>query len=282
MKLVSFVGESGDTFGVVHETGVVDVGRRMGGRYADLRAVLEAAALDQVAETAAGAGPDADLDEITFLPVVPTPGKIVCVGLNYDEHRIETGREPTGHPVLFPRFADCQIGHREAMVKPVNSDMLDYEGELAVIIGRPARHVGREAALGHVAGYACYNDGSVRDFQGHTHQFLPGKNFPATGAFGPWMVTADEIPDPSRLTLATRLNGEEMQRSGTDRMIFDVPYLISYISSFMTLRPGDVIVTGTPAGVGFRRDPPVFLKDGDLVEVEIDAIGVLSNPVVDE
>jgi 2-keto-4-pentenoate hydratase/2-oxohepta-3-ene-1,7-dioic acid hydratase in catechol pathway len=168
------------------------------------------------------------------------------------------------------------------MVRPSVSGKFDYEGELAAIIGKAGRNISEADALGHIAGYACFNDGSVRDWQRHTHQFLPGKNFPASGSFGPWMVTADEIPDPSQMLLITRLNGQEMQNSTTDLLIFNVPFLISYISTFTELNPGDVIVTGTPGGVGARRDPPVWMKPGDLIEVDIDKIGVLANPIAAE
>ena len=162
------------------------------------------------------------------------------------------------------------------------SSHFDYEGELAVIIGKPGRYIAKADALKHIAGYACYNDGSIRDWQMHTHQFIPGKNFPQSGSYGPWMVTADEIADPSKLTLITRLNGQELQRTGTDLMIFPIPELIEYISGFTTLNPGDVIATGTPGGVGFKRKPPLYMKAGDVVEVDISSVGVLRNPIVDE
>jgi 2-keto-4-pentenoate hydratase/2-oxohepta-3-ene-1,7-dioic acid hydratase in catechol pathway len=279
MKLMSFAVGDKQTYGVATDDGVIDMGPRIGDTLPKIKAVLDGWALDTVAEAAAGASADYGFDEVEFRPVVPRPGKIVCVGLNYEDHRIETGREPSGYPALFPRYADSQVGHNRPMILPRNSDKFDYEGELAVIMGKTSRHISRDHALAHVAGYACYNDGSIRDWQRHTHQFLPGKNFEATGAFGPWMVTTDEIPDPGNLTLTTRLNGEQMQHANTDQLIFNVPYLISYISSFMPLRPGDVIVTGTPGGVGFKRTPPVYMKDGDVVEVEISGIGTLRNPI---
>jgi 2-keto-4-pentenoate hydratase/2-oxohepta-3-ene-1,7-dioic acid hydratase in catechol pathway len=281
MRLMSFQAGGTTSFGAVNGDGVVDLKKALGGRHDDLRSLIAAGALDEAAKAAGGAA-DHGLDDVTHLPVIPNPAKIVCVGLNYEDHRIETGREPTGFPVLFPRFANCQVGHGQPMVKPRNSDMFDYEGELAVIIGKPARHVSREDALDHVAGYACYNDGSVRDWQSHTHQFLPGKNFTATGGFGPWMVTSDEIPDPSKLTLTTRLNGQVVQNANTDQLIFNIPFVISYISSFMELEPGDVIASGTPGGVGMKRNPPLFMKDGDTVEVEITKIGTLVNPIANE
>ncbi|MCW5752508.1 MAG: fumarylacetoacetate hydrolase family protein, partial [Alphaproteobacteria bacterium] len=247
-----------------------------------LRKVLEAGALHEVADAAKGAKPDRRLADLTLLPPVTDPAKIICVGVNYDEHRKETGRDPSAHPVLFTRWADTQVGHGQAMVKPRNSERFDYEGELAVIIGRECRHAGAADALTFIAGYSCYHDGSVRDWQRHTHQFTPGKNFPATGGFGPWMVTADEVPDPQKLHLTTRLNGQVVQDTPTDLMIFDVRSLIVYISAFTTLRPGDVIITGTPGGVGDKRNPPLYMKGGDVAEVEIRGIGILRNPIVNE
>lgn len=282
MRLMSFEIGGRKSFGAVEGDGVMDLFPLMGQKYDSLRAVLEDGAVDAAAKAASGRPADHALKDVTFLPVVPNPNKIICVGLNYEDHRIETGREPTGYPVLFPRYANCQVGHGQPMVKPRNSDQFDYEGELAVIVGKAGRHVAREDALSYIAGYACYNDGSVRDWQAHTHQFMPGKNFTATGAFGPWMVTSDEIPDPAKLTLTTRLNGEVMQHANTDQLIFNIPFLISYITSFMELEPGDVIVSGTPGGVGMKRTPPVFMKQGDTVEVEITGIGTLINPVENE
>ena len=174
------------------------------------------------------------------------------------------------------------MGHGQALVLPRNAKDFDYEGELAVVIGTRARHVPATRALECIAGYSCYHDGSLRDWQFHTSQWTPGKNFPATGGFGPWLVTTDELPDPSKLTLVTRLNGNEMQRAPTDLMIFDIPTIIEYLTGFTELLPGDVIATGTPGGVGFKREPPVFLQPGDVAEVEISSIGILRNPVVAE
>lgn len=217
-----------------------------------------------------------------LLPPITNPDKILCVGVNYDDHRKETGRDKSEKPVIFTRFADTQVGHGSALVRPRSSERFDYEGELAVVIGRPGRHIPESAALAHIAGYACYNDGSVRDWQRHTHQFTPGKNFPGSGGFGPWLVTADEVPDPFALTLTTRLNGQEVQKATTDLMIFDLKQLIAYISGFTKLNPGDVIITGTPGGVGDKRNPPLYMKPGDVAEVEISGIGLLRNPVIAE
>ncbi len=277
MKLASFVLNGTPTWGAVDGDSVID----LGGLCPTLKQALAEGLLDAAAERAAGSAPAAALADVALLPVVPDPDKIVCVGLNYKSHVEETGRSDSDYPVLFTRWADTQVGHGAPMIRPANSTAFDYEGELAVVIGREARHVAAADALAHVAGYSCYNDGSIRDWQRHTHQFTPGKNFPGTGGFGPWLVSADEIPDPSALRLTTRLNGQEVQSSTTDLLIFPVPVLIEYISGFTTLRPGDVIVTGTPGGVGFKRNPPLFMKDGDTIEVDIDRIGVLSNPVRD-
>ena len=282
MKLMSFVRGGKPGWGAATDDGVIDLGAALGGKYPSLRALLVGNGLGEAAKAADGAKPDAGFDEIDFLPVITDPEKILCVGLNYKTHIEETGRSDSDYPVIFSRYPDTQVGHGQAMVRPTVSTSFDYEGELAVIIGKAGRHIAEADALGHVAGYSCYNDGSVRDWQRHTHQFLPGKNFPGTGGFGPWMVTGDEIPDPASMMLVTRLNGEEMQRSGTDMLIFTVPFLIHYISTFTELRPGDVISTGTPGGVGFKRQPPVFMKQGDTVEVEIDKIGTLTNPIADE
>ncbi len=282
MKVASFQLDGRDTYGVVSDGSVVDVGARLGAKYEDLKAVLAAGALDQVAKAAEGAAADAAFDDVTCLPLLPNAGKIICIGLNYKDHIAETGRGDSKYPVLFTRWPDTGVGHNQPMIRPKNSTMYDYEGELAVIIGKDARHVSQADALDHVAGYSCYNDGSIRDWQGHTSQFIPGKNFPGTGGFGPWMVTADEIPDPTTLSLKTRLNGEEMQSTTTDLMVFTIPALIEYLSAFTTLRPGDVIATGTPGGVGFKRKPPIFLKPGDIVEVDISSVGILRNSVADE
>ncbi len=282
MQVLSYRHQGNDTYGVRVGDGVCDVGRRLGERYPDLGAVLAAGALDEVAKAADGQAADAGLDDIAFLPVIVKPDKILMVGLNYRDHQQETKHSDTDHPSIFIRYPDSQVGHRQPMISPTVSESFDYEGELAVIIGRGGRHISEQDALSHVAGYSCYNDGSIRDYQRHTSQWTPGKNFVGTGGFGPWMVTADEIPDPQALTLITRLNGQEMQHTTNDLMIFPVVELINYCSTFCNLVPGDEIVSGTPGGVGFARKPPVFMKAGDTIEIDISKIGVLSNPIVDE
>lgn len=280
MRLVSFLSASAPSYGVVKGEGIVELAGRM--RFSSLRELIAADALREAAELADGRAPDLALADVRLLPPITDPGKIICVGLNYLDHVAETGRKLTERPALFSRYAASQIGHLEPMIKPFESEQLDYEGELAVVIGRGGRRIRTADALTHVAGYACYNDGSIRDWQYHTTQFLPGKNFVGTGAFGPWLVTADEIPDPTVLRLSTRLNGELMQSATVASMINSIPEQIAYISTFTLLEPGDVIVTGTPGGVGSKRKPPIFMKHGDIVEVEIDGIGILRNPVVNE
>ncbi len=279
MKVTSFRTGGRASYGVVVDGGIVDVGAALGATYPTLRDVLEGAALAEVEQAAEGKRADFALDDVTLLPPIPNPDKIILVGLNYAMHVKETGRTDSEYPALFTRFVNTQVGHGQPLIKPRVSDSFDYEGELAVVIGKGGRHIAKDRVFDHIAGYACYNDGSVRDWQSHTHQFTPGKNFPATGGFGPWIVTRDEVPDPAKMTLVTRLNGEEMQRAPVSDLIFDIPFLINYISTFTDLAPGDVISTGTPGGVGFKRNPPVFMKPGDRVEVEIDGVGTLVNPV---
>ncbi len=279
MKVVSFVRNGKSSYGVVVNDGIVDVGAKLGSKYPDLVAVLKAGALAEVEAAAKGASADLPYDGTTLLPVVPNPGKIVCVGVNYDEHRREMGREPPGHPTIFVRFPESQVAHNQPLLKPAESDKLDYEAELAVIIGKRGYKVSEDDAFSIVAGYSCYNDGSVRDWQTHTGQFTPGKNFNATGGFGPWMVTADEIPDAQKLAIQSRLNGQVMQSSNTDLMTFNIRKIIKYVTTFTPLEPGDVIATGTPGGVGTKRNPPVYMKDGDIIEIEIEKVGLLRNPV---
>lgn len=281
MRLASFKIGSHKTWGVIEGDDALDVGAVLADRFPDLKSVIAADALAAVRDAMAKAK-RAPLKDITWLPVIPNPDKILCIGLNYEMHRKETGRDEVQHPTVFGRFANSQTGHLTDIIRPKLSTHLDYEGELAIVIGKPGRHITRADAWSHIAGYACYNEGSVRDFQRHTHQFTPGKNFPDTGAFGPWMMTPDELGDVAPLRLQTRVNGEVVQDATIDQMIFDIPKQIEYCSSFTRLEPGDVIVTGTPGGVGSRRTPPLWLKPGDTVEVEIDRLGVLRNGVADE
>ncbi|MCP3730265.1 fumarylacetoacetate hydrolase family protein [Sphingomonas sp. MG17] len=222
------------------------------------------------------------LADIVLLPVIPDPAKILCVGLNYAEHVKETGREQKAHPAIFTRYADSLVAEGQPMVKPTATTRFDYEGELAVIIGKPCHKVGAADAMDHVAGFACFNDGSARDWQRHNIQFTPGKTFPGTGGFGPAMVTADEIDDLGSQRVQTRLNGELVQDQPVSDMIWDIPTVIEYISAFTPLNPGDVIATGTPGGVGDKRTPPLYMQAGDKVEVSIGTIGTLANRIIDE
>jgi 2-keto-4-pentenoate hydratase/2-oxohepta-3-ene-1,7-dioic acid hydratase in catechol pathway len=263
---------------------VIVAGNRVARLSRSLREILSAGeeGMANARAVAAAGKSDHAVDEVELLPVIPDPPAIWCVGVNYDEHRQETGREATKYPTLFLRIAASQVGHLQAMVRPKASFELDYEGELAVVIGRPGRHIPESEAMSYVAGYSCYNDGSVRDWQRHTSQFGPGKNFHRTGGFGPWLVTRDELSDPYAQTLVTRVSGEELQRTQVSAMTFKIEFLIHYLSTVYELRPGDVISTGTPGGVGSKRKPPRFLRAGDTVEVEISGLGVLVNPVLDE
>jgi len=220
--------------------------------------------------------------DVRLLPVVPNPGKILCVGLNYATHVAETGRDQKEFPAIFTRWADSLIADGEPLVRPPETTRFDYEGELAVVIGKGGRRIPRANALDHVAGYSVFNDGSVRDWQRHNIQFTPGKTFPGTGAFGPAMVTPDDVADLGSQRVQTRLNGELVQDQPISDMIWDVAFVIEYCSTFAPLSPGDVIVTGTPGGVGDKRQPPLYMKAGDVCEVSVGVIGTLTNPVIDE
>lgn len=278
MKLASYVVDGKECFGVVTGDGVVTMNGKLG--YSTLRDALAAGALPAIAQAANGARVDCLLKDVKLLPVIPNPEKILCAGINYRSHAAETGRELPKQPSMFIRLANTLTGHDGEMIRPSVSQHFDFEGELAVVIGKGGRHIPVERALDHVAGYACFVDGSVRDYQ--KFSVTSGKNFPATGPLGPWIVTTDEIPDPTRLTLVTRLNGKEMQHSGTDLLIYSVPQIIAFCSDFTRLAPGDVIATGTPEGVGHRRNPPLWMKPGDVLEVEISNIGTLRTRIVDE
>jgi 2-keto-4-pentenoate hydratase/2-oxohepta-3-ene-1,7-dioic acid hydratase in catechol pathway len=281
MKFATFKATGAATWGLIDGDEAVDIGAVLGSRYSDLKSMIAANALHEASEAAGGAKRYA-LSSIEWLPVIPNPDKILCVGLNYEMHRKETGRAEVDNPTIFARFANSQTGHLADIIRPRVSHELDFEGELAIVIGKAGRYISRADAWDHIAGYACYNDGSVRDFQRHTHQFTPGKNFPGTGAFGPWMMTPDELGELGPLRIRTRVNGQVVQDATFEQMIFDVPRIIEYCSSFTHLESGDVIATGTPGGVGAKRTPPLWLKAGDTVEVEIDRLGVLLNGVADE
>jgi 2-keto-4-pentenoate hydratase/2-oxohepta-3-ene-1,7-dioic acid hydratase in catechol pathway len=223
------------------------------------------------------------LSDITLLPPITEPRRIICIGQNYAAHRDEMGGASTSSPLIFTRFPSSIVGHNEVLIKPPESEQFDFEGELAVIIGSSGRRIAPENALSHIAGYSCFMDGSIRDYQIHTTQYIPGKNFEQSGSFGPWMLSADEIPNPnSGLSLQTRLNGELVQETTTDLMIFDIPTVIAYLSTFTTLEPGDVIASGTPGGVGYKRKPQLFMKPGDKIEVKIENVATLTNSIIAE
>jgi len=285
MRFVSF--ESGGQRGVA----VADEGGGLRGLLAgergypgDLDSLLQQgeAALRQAGQRLLDGNPFRQ-DEVRFLPPLAAPGKIICVGLNYREHSRETGFEVAAYPALFVRFRTCLIGHRAPLLRPRVSRQLDYEGELVAVVGRRGRHIARASALEHIVGYSIFNDASIRDYQMRTTQWTVGKNFDGTGAFGPWLVTHDELPEGAAgLKLQTRLQGKVMQQAATSELIFDVAALVTLLSEAFTLEPGDLIVTGTPSGVGFARRPPVFMQPGDVCEIEIEGIGTLVNPVADE
>jgi 2-keto-4-pentenoate hydratase/2-oxohepta-3-ene-1,7-dioic acid hydratase in catechol pathway len=278
MRLVSYVKDGVEGFGaVLGEDGLVELGPAMAGSARDLRELLAQDLLDEARRLVAGAQTSVRLQDVILLPVIPNPARILCVGLNYAEHVREANRQVTEQPTLFLRLPQSQAAHGQDILLPLESSQLDYEGEIAVVIGKAGRRIAESDAMAHVAGYACYNDASVRDWQAATTQWTAGKNFPATGAFGPWLLTTDEVDGV--MTLVTRVNGQEVQRATTAQMIHGIARQIAHASAFTTLEPGDVIVTGTPGGVGMKRTPPLWLRDGDIVEVEVDAIGVLRNRV---
>ncbi len=282
MFFTSFELEGRASWGRVEESRLSDLGNALGPGAADLKQALSRFDVLELVGAAAVIPCNVPVDRVRFLPVVPQPDKIFCVGLNYRAHVKETGREMPRRPGLFARFGVSQVGHGQPLVRPRESLCFDFEGELAVVIGRRGRRIREADALKHVAGYSCFNDGSIRDWQAHSTQFTAGKNFMAAGSFGPWLATRDVIPDPAALELTTRLNGQVMQHAPVSDLIFGVPALIAYVSTFTALAPGDVIVTGTPGGVGMAREPRVWLQPGDVLEVEIPGIGVLRNPVIDE
>jgi 2-keto-4-pentenoate hydratase/2-oxohepta-3-ene-1,7-dioic acid hydratase in catechol pathway len=280
MRLVSFRHAGANRFGAAVDGGIVDLSARTKGRWSGLRDVIAVKALDELRAVTKSATADLTFEDVELLPVIPDPAKILCVGLNYASHVGEVGRQMPTVPSVFSRLHDTLVAHGGNIVRPRASTHFDYEGELAIVIGERCRHVPRAGALSVVAGYSCFIDGSVRDFQ--KHSVFAGKNFPATGPLGPWMVTADEIPDPQQLELTTRLNGTVVQHDTTDHMIFDVATVIEYLSTVTWLEPGDIVATGTPDGVGTGRKPPLWMKAGDRLEVEISGIGTLGVNVVDE
>jgi len=279
MKIASFVSGGKNSYGIVRDGGIIDLGKKL--HYPSLLAVLAAGALDEVRAVNAAATPDLKLSDVTLLTPVPDADNIFCIGRNYKGHVAEGNAKVPDFPSMFIRLKSSIVAHDMPLIRPKVSGDFDYEGELALVIGKGGRHIPRNDALSHVAGYSILMDGTIRDYQ-FKHCLTVGKNFVATGSFGPWLVTADEVGDPTQLELRTRLNDAEVQHSKTDDLIFDIPAIIAYISAYTRLAPGDVIATGTPEGVGFARKPPLWMKPGDTLEIEISKIGILRNKVVAE
>jgi len=283
MKFATMETARGRVWGLVEGDRVHLAPADLLARVPDLKSAIAAGLAPLAADLAAV--PPLPLAGMVHAPVIPNPEQIFCAGLNYVRHREETaapGRVYPKYPVIFGRYATSLAGHGTPIVKPRNSDVVDFEGELVAIIGRPGRHIARDDALAHVAGYACFNDVSMRDWQMRGEQWTPGKNFPTSGPLGPVMVTADEVGPLGDLWIRTFLDGVEMQAAPLRDFVFDLPALVAYVSGFAELRPGDLIATGTPGGVGFTRTPPVLLEPGKVVEVAVDRVGRLSNPVVAE
>jgi 2-keto-4-pentenoate hydratase/2-oxohepta-3-ene-1,7-dioic acid hydratase in catechol pathway len=279
MRVSSYILPDGTkSFGIVKDDKVLDAGTAFRAKYTNLKAVIAAEAMSELA-AAAASSKALDFGDVTLLSPIPDPDKILCIGLNYMTHIRETGRDAPTKPSIFTRYPSSVVGHDVALLRPTASDWFDFEGELAVIIGKPGRAIKAADAMSHVAGYSCFNDGSIRDFQRHTTQFWAGKNFDQTGSMGPWLVTADELTDPAGQHMTTRLNGEVVQSTPISDLAFDIAALIEYLSTVTTLLPGDVIATGTPSGVGLFREPKLFMKPGDRIEVEITGIGTLANVI---
>ena len=282
MNFISFLNNNEERFGIVFNNKVTDLTGQIN-HIKSLKELIQFNCLEEGRSYAKNNPGDIDINSIKLLPVIPNPSKIICVGLNYHEHVKETEKTIADNPVTFQRFNDSQVAHMENMIIPKASDNLDFEGEMALIMKDSESHLSEDDALKYIAGYSCYNDGSVRDWQRHTKStFGMGKNFKKTGSFGPHMVLAQDIDDYKQLTIKTYLNGEVMQSASLSQLIFDLPFLISYVSTALPWRAGDVLVTGTPGGVGFKRNPPIYLKEGDKVDIVISEIGTLSNTLQNE
>lgn len=280
MSFVSFEIEGRQTYGLwKDEDQWIQVPAEFQTQYPDLKSVIANHKLDELELVTRKSGKLVTSAQAHLLPVIPNPGKVFCVGLNYKSHVAETKRADSEYPAIFTRFADSLSAHNAPLPHPKETTRFDFEAELAVIIGQGGRNIKQAQAFDHIAGYACFNDGTARDWQRHTHQWIPGKNFPLTGPLGPYMATQKEIPDVNQLIVESRLNGEVMQHASVADLIFTLPVIIEYVSSFTNLYPGDVIATGTPGGVGDRREPPVYMKVGDVIEVEITGLGILRNVV---
>jgi 2-keto-4-pentenoate hydratase/2-oxohepta-3-ene-1,7-dioic acid hydratase in catechol pathway len=280
MSFVSFEAAGEASYGLwKDENHWTQVPAAFQARYPDLKSVIAAGQLAELESVTRQSGKEVLASLARLLPVIPNPGKIFCVGLNYKSHVAETKRADSQYPAIFTRFADSLSAHNAPLPHPKETTRFDFEAELAVIIGQGGRHITQAQAMSHIAGYACFNDATARDWQRHTHQWIPGKNFPLTGPLGPFMATPQEIPDVTQLTVESRLNGEVMQHASVADLIYTLPVIIEYLSGFTPLSPGDVIATGTPGGVGDRREPPVYMKVGDVIEIEITGLGVLRNVV---
>ena len=280
MSFVSFEIAGQQSYGLWKDEGNwIQVPQAFQVEYPDLKSVIAANKLDECEALIRQSGKAVTASQAHLLPVIPNPGKIFCIGLNYKSHVAETKRADSEYPAIFTRFADSLTAHNAPLPRPKETQRFDFEGELAVIIGKGGRNITQAQAFDHIAGYACFNDGTARDWQRHTHQWIPGKNFPLTGPLGPFMATSKDIPDVNKLTLESRLNGEVMQHASVADLIYTLPVIIEYLSGFTNLSPGDVIATGTPGGVGDRREPPVYMKAGDVIEVEITGLGTLRNVV---
>ncbi len=285
MKLASYEHQGVRSYGIVTDDGVIDLGRRLGEQYADLRSLLDGG-LEAAADIAASGQADLGLDEVRLLPVIPNPGAVWCAGINthshFDEAKDHMGaKDKPAKPVLFLRTASTLVGSGDSLEKPSLEPMFDYEGEIALVIGKRCRNVSAEQALDYVAGYTCFNDASARMYQLSSSQITAGKNGYRSGGFGPWLATADEV-DLEQMKMTCRVNGEVMQEMALDDLIFSFAELVAFISEFTWLEPGDVVVTGSPEGVGALRNPQVLLTDGDTVEVEVTGVGVLENTVADQ
>lgn len=286
MRFVTFKKGGKPTLGIRREGDIVDLSIASKSSPQDMKSMLAAGkgAMKKAAAAAKKAPASAVVKgRVSYLPPIVDPGKIICIGLNYRDHAAEANMKEPDYPVLFLRYANSLVGHKQPMIRPKASKHFDYEAELVAVIGKTGRNIPKSKALDYVAGYSIFNEGSLRDFQMKSSQWTMGKNFDSTGGFGPDFVTEDELPPGGRgLAIKCRLNGEVLQDSNTKNMIFDLKTLVSTASVAMTLEPGDIIVTGTPSGVGFVRKPPIFMKDGDTCEIEIEKIGILENPIKNE
>jgi 2-keto-4-pentenoate hydratase/2-oxohepta-3-ene-1,7-dioic acid hydratase in catechol pathway len=281
MKLATVSIQGAERFGVVDGESFIDLSGHFAGRCHDIPGLLANDLLDEARKYAAAAEAPIPLSGVAYLPVVArADARMFALGWSYKDHQLETNKDATPFPNMFSKLPQSLVGHEQALIKPRVSEMFDYEGEVAIIIGKAGRHISQAAASAHIAGFSIVNDGSVRDLQ--KQSITAGKNFDASSAYGPWLVTADEVPDPGGMVITTRLNGETMQHSPFSLMVWDLSYLVHYVSTFCRLQPGDSISTGTPGGIGARRSPPRFMKAGDIIEVEVTGIGVLRNVVREE